>query len=122
MKSRIMYIELKSNQSDMGPASIGRVTFSQTGKTIYYCGKRFQSTKGGGVGGNYYDLDTGDEYWISGCKKNGQDRHWAGSGPVEIDEDVREEYWTQVRGQPENSHKVTLAHKNRPGFPGLSSP
>ena len=122
MKSRIMYIELKSNQSDMGPARIGRVTFSQTGKTIYYRGKRFRRIKGGGYS-NYYDLDaTGDGYWISGCKKNGQDRHWAGSGPVEIDEDVREEYWTQVRGQPENSHKAILTQKNRPGFPGLSSP
>ena len=104
MKSRIMYIELKSGQNDRGPARIGRVTFSRSGKTLHYGPKRFQSCKGGGYA-NYFDLETGEEYWISGCKKNGQDRHWAGSGPVEIDEDVREEYWTTIRGQPEKKHR-----------------
>ena len=46
----------------------------------------------------YFDVKTGEEYWISGPKKNGQDRHWAGSGPVEIDPDVAEEYWKDIRG------------------------
>lgn len=31
-KSRIMYIELKTDCSDKGPARIGRVTFSKTGQ------------------------------------------------------------------------------------------
>ncbi|UCD28235.1 MAG: 1-deoxy-D-xylulose-5-phosphate synthase [Planctomycetota bacterium] len=108
MKSRIMYIELKTHpggHDDRGPARIGRVTFSATGKTIYYQGKKFQSLKGAGFCGNYSDVDTGDEYWISGCKKNGQDRHWAGGGPVEIDNDVREEYWTEIRNQPDRKNK-----------------
>jgi len=105
MEPRIMYIELKSDQNDRGPARIGRITFSQTGKTLYYRGRQFRSCKGGGVGANYFDVETGEEYWISGCKKNGQDRHWAGGGPVEIDEDVREEYWVRIRRQPENRHK-----------------
>ncbi len=26
-----------------------------------------------------------------------------GSEPVEIDEDVREEYWTEIRGEPERT-------------------
>lgn len=47
---------------------------------------------GGAVVGNYADVKTGEEYWISGVKKNGEDRHWAGFGPVEIDDDVRDEY------------------------------
>ncbi len=34
----------------------------------------------------------GDEYWISGVKQDGHDRHWAGSGTVEIDDDAAEEY------------------------------
>ena len=37
-------------------------------------------------------METGEQYWISGVKKNREDRHWAGAGPVEIDEDVRAEY------------------------------
>ncbi len=87
-----MYIELKSGQGDRGPARIGRVTFSKSGTTIYYKGKSFQRIKGGGISGNYFDVETSEEYWISGVKKNGEDRHWAGSGAVEIDEDVKEEY------------------------------
>ncbi len=92
-------MELKSGYGDSGPARIGRVSFSHTGRTLYYKGKRFRSANGQGIAGNYYDVETGEEYWISGPKKNGQDRHWAGSGSVEIDPDVAEEYWTQIRGQ-----------------------
>jgi hypothetical protein len=42
-----MYIEDKSGQL-VGPARIGRVTFSKTGKSIYYKGKAFRSLKGAG--------------------------------------------------------------------------
>jgi len=45
MKSRIRYIEDKSGGL-MGPARIGRVMFSKTGRTIYYRGRSFQSLKG----------------------------------------------------------------------------
>jgi hypothetical protein len=88
-----MYVELKTGFNDDGPAWIGRVRFSKTGRTLYYRGWRLQSLKGGGgMFANYSDIDTGDEFWVSGVKKNGQDRHWAGHGPVDIDEDVAEEY------------------------------
>src|SRR5437763_11823888 len=95
MKPRIMYIERKSNGLS-GPARIGRVTFSQTGKTLYYRGRRFHSLTGQGFKANYFDVETGEEYWISGCKKRGGDRLYGGL--VEIDEDVREEYWRVIRG------------------------
>lgn len=42
--------------------------------------------------GNYVDVETGEEFWVSGVKKNGSDRRRAGSGPVRVDEDVRAEY------------------------------
>ena len=88
-----MYIELKTGYSHNGPAWIGRVQFSKTGRTIYYRGRSFRSLKGGWrFHGNYYDVETGEEYWISGPKINKQNRHWAGSGPVTIDADAREEY------------------------------
>ena len=100
MKSRIMYIELKQDDhNDKGPARIGRVTFSKTGRTIYYRGKAFRSLKGSGICANYFDVETGEEYWISGPTKNGEDSHWAGSGKVELDEDVREEYLKNIRGK-----------------------
>ena len=87
---RLMYVELKSGFGDSGPARIGWVTFSKTGKSVYYSGKRFKQTSG--VSGNFIDVDTGDEYWISGVKKRGSNRHWAGSGLIEIDADARDEY------------------------------
>ena len=92
-----MYMELKSGQSDRGPARIGRVSFSASGSTIYYKERKFQTLKGGGTGANYFDTETQQEYWISGPKKNGQDRHWAGGGPVEIDDDCADEYWKDIR-------------------------
>ena len=87
-----MYVELKTGFQDNGPAWIGRVAFSKTGRTVYYRGRELARIRGGGIRGNYYDVETGDEYWVSGVKKDGSDRHWAGSGPVEIDPDVQHEY------------------------------
>lgn len=88
-----MYVELKTGFQHDGPAWIGRVRFSKTGRTLYYRGRRLQSLKGGGrMTANHVDIDTGDEFWVSGVKKNGQDRHWAGHGPVQIDDDAADEY------------------------------
>ena len=93
-----MYIEDKSNGLS-GPARIGRMRFSQTGKTVYYAGRTFQTQKGSGFKSNYFDVETGGEFWISGCKKRGGDRLY--NGTIDIDEDVREEYWINVRQRPE---------------------
>lgn len=97
MKARIMYIEDKSSGLT-GPARIGRVTFSKTGKTIYYQGRTFQSLKGRGFKANFYDVDSGAEFWISGPHKDGADTLYGGAQPVEVDEDVRDEYWREIRG------------------------
>jgi len=96
-----MYIEYKGGGLT-GDARIGRVTFSKTGKTIHYANKTFQSLSGQGYKANYFDTQTGEHYWISGCKKNGDDTLYPGI--IEIDDDVREEYWLQIRNLPENVH------------------
>jgi hypothetical protein len=95
-----MYIESKA-EGLVGPARIGRVTFSKTGASLYYRGKTFQSLKGYGFKANYFEIESGDYYWISGPKKNGQDRLYPSSIPVEVDEDVQYEYWSTVRGRTE---------------------
>jgi hypothetical protein len=96
-KTRIMYIENKSASLN-GAARIGRVTFSKTGKSINYAGRTFQSLKGRGFKSNYFDIDTGEKFWISGPRKDGKDRLYAESAaPVEIDPDVAEEYWRDIR-------------------------
>jgi hypothetical protein len=99
-----MYIECKAG-SLTGPARIGRVSFSQTGHTLYYRGRRFQSLKGTGFKSNYYDVDSGEDYWISGPKRAGGDALYGGSTPIEIDDDVREEYWRDIRRRPEKAHE-----------------
>ena len=77
-----MYIESKA-EGLHGPARIGRVTFNRTGRTLY--------------------TETGAEYWISGPRRDGLDRLYSKSAlVVEIDADVREEYWTEIRKKPEH--------------------
>jgi hypothetical protein len=89
-----MYIEAKGDGL-VGPARIGRVSFSKSGKSLHYRGKTFQTLAGSGFKANYFDTETGARYWISGCKKDGTDALY--STTVEIDDDVREEYWSGIR-------------------------
>jgi hypothetical protein len=94
-----MYIESKA-ESLNGPARIGRVTFSKTGLSIYYRGKTFQRGEDFKKA-NHFDAETHDEYWISGPRRDGKDRLYVSNITVEIDDDVREEYWTEIRKEPE---------------------
>src|SRR5205085_4487342 len=81
----LRYIELKSGHSDNGPAWIAYVEKSKTGRTLYFNGRGLMKRKGqrrGESGGNYTDMETGESFWVSGVKMNGEDRHWTGSGKV----------------------------------------
>jgi hypothetical protein len=89
--SRIMFIESKATGLS-GSARIGRVTFSKSGKTIYYRGRAFRSLSGQGFKANFFDSDSGEHFWISGPRRDGADRLYGGAVPVEIDDDVRVEY------------------------------
>jgi len=99
MKTRVMWIENKGDDGIVGPARIGRVAFSKSGKSVYYRGHRFKTLAGYGFKSNYIDVETGEHYWISGCRKDGRDALY--NTDVTIDEDVREEYWTRIRTCPE---------------------
>ena len=70
-KTRIMYIEQGGGLA--GPGRIGRVTFSKTGRTIYYRGRA--SLDGSGYKTTHYDEETREPYWISGPRKDGQAKH-----------------------------------------------
>jgi hypothetical protein len=97
MRSRIMYIEDKSSSLN-GPARIGRVTFSKTGRTLRYGEQEFQSLSGNGFKANYFDCATGSQYWISGPRKDGRDRLYGDPlKPDEIDADIWDEYWRDIR-------------------------
>ena len=100
-KTRIVYIEDKSSGLE-GAARIGRVVYSKSGKSLFYKGREFIPIQG--FKSNYLDVEAQSEFWISGPKKRGGDRLY-GTGLVEIDDDVRAEYWTKIRGRPEFSAK-----------------
>jgi hypothetical protein len=135
--SRIMYIEWKGggfehdkfgntgiseNAGLHGSARIGRVTFSRTGATLHYRGKSFQSLKGSGFKANYFDIESGEQYWISGPRKDGTDRLYKSDWPVEIDGDVREEYWAEIRKKPEWKARTqtSLSTTSRPNATSLT--
>ncbi|MEL6951017.1 MAG: hypothetical protein AAGM16_12985 [Pseudomonadota bacterium] len=96
---RVMYIEPRDNGSGLGGARIGWVRFSKSGKSVYYRGLRLERIAGGGIRGNYFDVETGSEYWVSGVKAKGDNRHPSEAKvDVTIDEDALEEYHA-IRGQ-----------------------
>ena len=90
MMRTLKYIELKTGSSDDGPAWIGYVKTSKTGRTVYFNDHAFQRQTG--YTSNYVDIENGDAYWISGVKKNESNRHWAGHGVITIDRRAVPEY------------------------------
>jgi len=92
MKTEIKYIELKTGFNHNGPAFIGLISFSKSGKTLYFNRKAFQRIGSDRMRGNYYDIESGDEYWISGVKKNQSDRHIYGNGKVFVEKRILNEY------------------------------
>jgi len=89
-----MYVELKTGHADDGPAWIGRVRFSKTGRTVYYRGRELRRCNG--VMGNHVDVATGEEYWISGPRRDRRDRNHSNVA-VHID-DAAEEYQALLAG------------------------
>jgi hypothetical protein len=96
---RIMYIEDKSEGLN-GPGRIGWVEFSKSKRSYRYGDRLLQRCAGYKY--NCVDAETGDEFWVSGPKRDGTDKLYGGL--VEIDDDARMAYWSEVRGKPELSH------------------
>lgn len=80
----LKYIELKSGYSDDGPAWIGYVTQSKSGRTFYFNGHALRKVSGQNFF-NCVDIETGEEFWVSGVKKRGSNRLWAGTGKILIE-------------------------------------
>src|SRR5258708_3778975 len=108
---RVMWIEFKGD-GIVGPARIGWVEVKEQGRKLTYRGQSFRSLKGGGFKSNYYDTDTREEYWISGCRKDGRDALY--STEAEVDQDALEEYWLNIRREPrkKNIRRFRAAGKN----------
>ena len=102
----LRYIELKTGWNDNGPAWIGFVKESRSGKMVYFNDHACQ--RHSGEYRNYIDVETQEEYWISGVKKNGEDRHWAGGGIITVDEKAVELYMsiTGMKELPKSRYRI----------------
>jgi len=60
------------------------------------------SLKGFASKANYFDEKSYQEFWVSNPSKDGSDSLFP--AVVEIDEDAREEYWSQIRQDPSKVH------------------
>lgn len=110
MKSDIVYVEIKTGTNHNGKAWIGKCFFSKSRQTIYFNGKVLQ--KGQGISSNYFDIENGNGYWISGVKKNGEDRHKFGNGLIEIDEIIIADY-LKIIGETElQKNKFKIVNLN----------
>lgn len=56
-------------------------------------------SKGGGYA-NHSDIETGENYWISGIKKTDSNRHWSGGGIIQIDRSTVDQY-KELKGMTE---------------------
>jgi hypothetical protein len=114
----LRYVELKTGYNDSGPAWIGYVSMSRSGRTVYFNGKAFKrSTRA--ASGNYYDIETGDEYWISGIKKRGGDRHWAGSGKITIEASAVDEYLSITGAKKLDPSRFVVSNAIKPTDPTI---
>jgi hypothetical protein len=112
----LRYIEIKSGHSDNGPAWIAYVEQSKTGRTLYFNGRGLMKLKGqrrGAGGGNYVDMETSESFWVSGVEKNGEDRHWAGSGKVLVEAAALSEYLKTIKASNLDTSRCEVTNSIR---------
>ena len=99
MAERVMFIQVKTgHNTDKGPAWISRVRFNRSWKTAYWHGKTLRRWPGM-FDANFYDVESHEEYWLSGPHRDQADTRYSNIRP-EVDEDVRELYEAFLRGAP----------------------
>lgn len=108
----LKYIELKTGYNDNGLAWIGPVKLSKSGRTLYFNGRALKQTKQA-IAGNYFDMMTGEDFWVSGVKRDANDRHWAGSGKVLIEAAIVEEYLALVGRTELDKSRFMVIHDIR---------
>ena len=94
-----MFVQLKTGHDlDSGPSWIGWVDFTRTFKTARYRGRelrRWPRMRDA----NFYDVETEEEFWISGPKRDRTDTRY-GPFTTHVDDDAREAYEAFLEGAP----------------------
>lgn len=89
---------------------------SKPRRTVYFNGRGLMKLKGqrrGAGGGNYVDMETVESFWVSGVKKNGEDRHWAGSGKVLVEAAAVSEYLQTIKAGKLDSSRCEVTNSIR---------
>ena len=74
---------------------------------------KLKGQRRGESGGNYVDMETGESFWVSGVKKNGEDRHWAGSGKVMIEAAAVPDYLVAIGAKTLNTSRCEVTDSIR---------
>jgi len=97
-----MFVQLKSGyNTDAGPSWIERVRFSKSWRTARFHGRTLHRVTGTAFANqgasNFYDVDSGERFWISGPKRDRSDARYSSQRPM-VAESVRAEYETFLDG------------------------
>ena len=94
---RVMFVQLKTGYgSDQGPCWVSVVRFNRSWKTAYWHGKTLRRSSAL-LDGNFFDVDTDEEYWVSGPHRDRRDTRYSNVTP-DIDEDARAAYEAFLNG------------------------
>lgn len=95
---RIMFVQLKTCFGiDRGTSWIGWVDFNRSWKTARFQGRKLR--RGQGFDSNFVDVQTGEEFWVSGPKRDRSDARY-GPRTTVVEDDAREAYEDFLRGAP----------------------
>lgn len=93
-----MFVQLKSGHDlDRGPSWIGWVDFNRSWKTARFHGRELRRSQG--PDGNFFDVETGEWFWLSGPKRDRSDTRY-GPEPPKVDDDARDAYYAFLAGAP----------------------
>ena len=94
-----MFVQLKTGfNTDQGPSWIGWVDFNRSFKTARYRGRELRRAQGMSSA-NFFDVETDEEFWLSGPKRDQTDTRY-GPRTTEVDEDARLAYEAFLEGAP----------------------
>lgn len=112
MAERVMFIQVKTgHNTDKGPAWISRVRYSKSWQTAYWHGLTLRHATGM-FDANFYDTQSGDEYWLSGPHRDRGDTRYSTIRPT-VDDDVREIYEAFLDGANWPDHLSRQAKRTR---------
>jgi len=99
MPDRIMFVQLKTGHDiDQGPAWISVVSFNRSWKTVRWHTKTLKRASGM-FDANFYDVETDEEYWISGPHRDRRDTGYSSITPT-VDDEARAVYEAFLDGSP----------------------